>query len=300
MIAGRALPVKPPPAQPKMFCAATPTKRRCLRSSLVSPVPKKSRPALDLRGIELPNLVSVARIDLSGSRFDFARMNWNFGGSILRGAVFNGAEGRNVDFGGCDLHSSFFIKARLPGAVFYGANLQDADLSGIGMRGGQLKDAVCRNAKFTGSDLRMVWAADADLRGADLREANLVGASLGGVLWDSKTRLDGAQLSVEGTPADLRTHALAQGASVRSEKPEWQLNLIDATLRALESETHDAGSKRIMERLRAIRPEVERDPGFLWANALRPEIDGEHWTIFQRAVRKPSVTWARCLSEMEL
>jgi hypothetical protein len=73
---------------------------------------------------------------------------------------------------------------------------------------------------------------------------------------------------------------------VRSEKPEWQLSLIDATLRALEAERQDAGSKRMMERLRAVRPEVERDPGFLWANALRPEVDDEHWAVFQRAVRK--------------
>ncbi len=68
-------------------------------------------PALDLRGVKLPHLISVKRTDLSGARFDFAQMNWNFGGSILHSAVFNGAEGRNVDFGGCDLQSSSFRKA---------------------------------------------------------------------------------------------------------------------------------------------------------------------------------------------
>jgi uncharacterized protein YjbI with pentapeptide repeats len=204
----------------------------------------------------------------------------------LGATVFDGAEGRNIDFGGCGLQHSSFVKAKLPGAIFYGANLQDANLTRIAMRGGQLKDAICRNAKFVDADLRMTWAANADLRGADLRGANLVGASLGGILWDSTTRFDAAQLGREGTPQDVLDHALSQGASVRSEKPEWQLSLLDATVRALESEAHDPATRRMVALLQSLRPKVERDPGFLWANALRQQVDDVQWSIFQLAVRK--------------
>lgn len=257
-------------------------------SAVLSSLPgaEEVAPALDFRGIDLSNPIYVNHMDLSGARFDYAHLGLSFGGSTLRGAVFNGASGRNIDFGGCDLQDSSFVKAKLPGAIFYGAKLENADLTGIAMRGGQLKDAVCRNAKFVDADLRITWVAHADLRGADLRRANLVGASLGGVLWDSTTRFDAAQLSHEGTPSDIVNHALSQGASICSEKPQWQLSLLDATLRALESEEQDSGTQRMTELLGGLRPEVERNPDFLWANALRQQVDKVHWSIFEAAVRK--------------
>jgi uncharacterized protein YjbI with pentapeptide repeats len=243
-------------------------------------------PALDFRGIELPQLIQVKCADLSGARFDFAQINWSFSRCVLRKSTFDGAAGRNIDFGGCDLQAASFIKAKLGGAMFYNANLQSADLTRIAMRGGQLRGADCRDAKFVGADLRMVWAAETDFRGADLREANLAGASLGGVRWDSATRLDAARVTREGTPEDLLAHALSQGASVGSEKPEWELSLLDATVRALEAELRGPEATALTTRVRDLRPKLERDADFPWANALREQLDARQWEIFQRAVRQ--------------
>jgi uncharacterized protein YjbI with pentapeptide repeats len=242
-------------------------------------------PNLDLRGIELPNLVAVRASDLSGVRFDAAQMNWNFGGCTLRKAVFDRANGHNVDFGGCDLSGGSLVGARLPGAIFYGARLIDSDLSGIRMHSGQLKGADCRGAKFVGADLRMVWAADADIRGADFREANLVGASLGRVKWNETTRFEGAQMSWEGTPTGISTQAIAQGAKLTSEKAEWQLGLVDATRKVLEERNRSGKLTRIVRRMETLRLDVERDPQTLWANKLQKELSEKEWREFQEAVQ---------------
>src|SRR5260370_38601681 len=100
------------------------------------PFTQEVAPALDLRGIEIPTLISVRKRDLSGARFDAAKINWSFSRSVLRGANFDGAQGRNVDFGGCGLARRSFLKAKLPGAVLFGAGLSDANLEGLSMPGG--------------------------------------------------------------------------------------------------------------------------------------------------------------------
>lgn len=242
-------------------------------------------PALDLRGIGLPTLIGIQTTDLSGVRFDGAQMNWNFAGCALRRAVFDGASGHNVDFSACDLTGSSFVDASLPGAVFFGATLVDADLTRIRMRSGQLKDADCRRANFTHADLRIVWAADADLRGANLSDANLVGASLGRARWDEHTRCAGARFGWEGTPADLAAHALAQGATLRSEKPDWELALLDATRVALEHDNDHGRFDRLIARIAELRPEVERDPRTPWGNLLREGLPPEQHAGLDRAVR---------------
>ena len=260
-------------------------------SALIASLPRVGEvaPALDLRGVELPGLIAIRPTDLSGTRFDSAALNWSFGGSVLRGAVFDGADGANVHFGGSDLTGSSFVGARLPGAVFLMANLSDANLTRIHMPSGQLKSAVCRNARFTSADLRMVWAADADLRSADLREANLVGASLGGAIWDTTTRLDGARLSWEGTPAELATYALGQGATLQSEKADWQLALIDATREAMKQQDQGGSLAPVIERLTALRSVVESKPDTLWANILRDELTPAQWAAVQTAVRSAAL-----------
>jgi uncharacterized protein YjbI with pentapeptide repeats len=243
-------------------------------------------PALDLRGIELPQLIAVRTRDLTSARLDGAVLNWSFGGSDLRDARFDGAQGHNVHFGGCPLTGASFVDARLPGAIFLKADLQRAEMRGIHMRGGQLKDADCRGAILRGADLRMVWAAGADLRGADLRDANLVGASLGGAQWDEQTRWEGARLSVEGTPAELRAQAIAQGVSVESEKAEWHLALLDATREALKGEIRDAELAGVLKRVDELRPLVQADPTIRWANVLRDELPQRTWQAVQRAVQQ--------------
>jgi uncharacterized protein YjbI with pentapeptide repeats len=243
-------------------------------------------PAMDLRGVALPELIAVRTRDLRGTRFDGARINWSFSGCALADAVFDGCEGKNVDFGGCDLSRASFVGARLPGAVFFGADLQRADLTRISMRGGQLKDANCGNALLRDSDLRLVWAAGADLRGADLRGADLTGASLGQARWDSETRFEGAALTWEGTPDDMQAQAFQQGATLGSEKPEWQMSLFDATRRMLEAENRDGKLSPVLERLDGLRRNLERDHSLLWATRLKKGLDEEQWNRVQTAVRK--------------
>lgn len=265
--------------------------------ALIADLPFKDEvaPALDLRGIEIPSLISIAEsCDLSGVRFDVARLNWNFSGAILRNAVFDGAEGANVDFGGCDLQGSSFVKARLPGAIFFKATLRNANLTGIRMRSGQLKGSDCSKAIFTGADLRLVWAADADLRDCDLRQANLVGASLGGAAWNDETQLSGAQISSEGTPDALCAFALSQGATVQSEDREWQLSLIDATVKALQNET-GIRVENVIDLLKELRPKVDKDPSVLWANELQEKLSKKEWQAAQDAVQTAAINMGALL-----
>ncbi len=245
-------------------------------------------PALDLRGIALPELVAARKSDLPGTRFDGAKLNWVFGGSVLREAVFDRAEGRNVDFGGCDLSGASFQDANLPGGVFYGAKLVDTNLARIKMRSGQLKAADCRRANFESADLRLVWAADADLRGANLAKAQLVGASLGGAKWDEATRCTDAEFGLEGTPATLAAHALAQGARLRSEKADWELALLDATSVALKNENERGKLDGLIDRIAAVRPQVERDHAFNWFAPVQEGATPEQRTALQSAIRTAS------------
>lgn len=242
-------------------------------------------PALDLRGLALPELVAARKSDLSGARLDEAKLTWVFGGSTLRGAVFDRTEGKNTDFGGCDLTGASFQDANLPGAVFFGAQLVDANLARIKMRSGQLKAADCRRANFEGADLRLVWAADADLRGANLTKAQLVGASLGGVIWDETTRCANAEFGLEGTPGTFAAHALAQRAQFRSEKTDWELSLLDATRVALQNDDEGRKLEPLIKRLAEVRPQVERDHTFNWVAPVQEGATAEQRAALQRAIR---------------
>ncbi len=70
-----------------------------------------------------------------------------------------------------------------------------------------------------------------------------------------------------------------------SENREWQLSLLDATTRALENE-YGKRVAPIVERIKTLRPELERNPAFLWANVLRDELEEAQWRIVENAVRK--------------
>jgi uncharacterized protein YjbI with pentapeptide repeats len=243
-------------------------------------------PNLDLRGLKLPELGAVRRADLGGTRFDHAEVSWAFGGSSLRGCSFNRAEGRNADFGGCDLTGASAVRANLPGAVFFGAKLVDANLAGIKMRSGQLKAADCTRAIFREADLRLVWAADAHFDGADFSGADLVGASLGRATWNEATRFDGAILSPEGTPAELRAHALAQGATLKSEKGDFELALLRATRAAFVSENDLGEADPIARRLDDLIELIRRDPTTPWSRQLFAGLNEAQRTNVQRALRK--------------
>jgi uncharacterized protein YjbI with pentapeptide repeats len=71
------------------------------------------------------------------------------------------------------------IRADLPWAYLFGANLQGADL-----RGANLEGANLGGANLYGADL-----GGADLYGADLREAHLEGTYLGEALLDQTTQI---------------------------------------------------------------------------------------------------------------
>ncbi len=241
-------------------------------------------PVLDLRGIELPNLIAAKKTDLSNCRFDYAKINWNFSGSKLTDAVFDGAEGLNVDFGGCDLRNSSFNGAKLPGAIFHSANLENANLTKLVAKAGQLKNANCKNANFTKADLRMVWMAHADICGTNFSGANLIGASLGGCHWDEQTNFFTAKMSPEGTPGALHLYAMTQGAVFESEKAEWQIGLLNTTLKVLQEQGHS--HKSLIQKLQEIKPELVNNPDLLWANMIRDEFDDTTWEMFEEAVRK--------------
>ena len=101
-----------------------------------------------------------------------------------------GADLRDADLRGADLHDAKLQYAKLQGAdlrdaKLQGAKLQCADLRDAKLQGAKLRDADLRGAKLRGAYLRDadLWGAKlqgAYLQGADLRDADLRGAYLRG------------------------------------------------------------------------------------------------------------------------
>ncbi|RJS79032.1 hypothetical protein CW713_08820 [Methanophagales archaeon] len=135
---------------------------------------------------------------------------------------------RKANLGGKDLQKAFLLEANLQEAFLEDANLQgaglwDANLQGAGLwdanlQGAGLWDANLQGADLEDANLQGADLEDAKLQGADLEDANLEGANLIGVIADSGTRLDWANL----TYANLCLSYLDETKTLRNAKFEGE------------------------------------------------------------------------------
>ncbi len=96
---------------------------------------------------------------------------------------WRGADLRNANMSGLDLVGVDFRAADLRGVNFSSSNLKYADL-----RGAQVQAANFQNANLYAAKLQGIEADQADFRNADLRMANLGGAYLSGALMPEPQR----------------------------------------------------------------------------------------------------------------
>jgi uncharacterized protein YjbI with pentapeptide repeats len=110
-------------------------------------------------------------------------------GAKLRGARFNRADLQNSTLDQADGRRTKFVSAMLKGVRFEGANLTEADFTKADLTGASFKGANLRRARLFRAVLR-----GADLTGARLQAADLLKADLSGARWT-----DGETVCAEGS-----------------------------------------------------------------------------------------------------
>ena len=133
---------------------------------------------------------------------------------------------RKANLGGKELQEAFLWEANLQEAFLANAKLQGADFRFADLQGVDLSFADLQGAVLGGADLQGADLSFAKLQGADLRSANLEGANLIGVIADSGTHLDWANL----TCANLYRSYLDETKTLRNAKfeSEKEINEIAA------------------------------------------------------------------------
>ncbi len=110
-------------------------------------------------------------------------------GAKLRGARFNRANLEDSDLSKTDGRRAKFVSAVLTGVQFDNANLTEADFTKADLSGASFKDANLRSARLFRAILK-----DADFTGARLQAADLLNADLSGARWT-----DGETVCAEGS-----------------------------------------------------------------------------------------------------
>ena len=119
----------------------------------------------------------------------------DFEGADLRDADLSGLNLSNADLSNADLR-----EVDLSGADMRSADLRDANLRSADLRGADLSSANLREAELRGVDLREVDLSNVDLRSANLRETKLLlhkdGRYFNTIQYSSKLDLSGSKLQV--------------------------------------------------------------------------------------------------------
>jgi uncharacterized protein YjbI with pentapeptide repeats len=121
--------------------------------------------------------------------------NADLRGSILVGALFDGANLENVNLCGVDLTRASLVMASLKGAELIDANLNGSDLTLAHLEGAELTRANLEGVDFSSANLdfatlRNSYLVGANFEGAMLTRTDLRGANLKG------SKLDGANLNL--------------------------------------------------------------------------------------------------------
>jgi len=113
----------------------------------------------------------------------------------LQGADLERANLQDADLSGAKLQGAKLFDAKLQGADLTHAELQGAVLYNAELQGADLTHAELQGADLTYARLQKADLTHAELQGADLTNVNLEGANLFGVIADSGTHLDWANLT---------------------------------------------------------------------------------------------------------
>ena len=134
--------------------------------------------------------------NLQGADLSFAELQGaNLSDANLQEADLWGANLQGAFLSGANLQETFLSDANLQEAFLSGANLREADLSFANLQGADLRVAELQGARLWDANLQGAFLPHANLQGADFSDANLEGVNLFGVMADSETRLDGANLT---------------------------------------------------------------------------------------------------------
>lgn len=186
---------------------------------------------------------NLGKAKLAGAVFDQARLTnailfgVDFTETAFRGADLNGTQQFEATYGVSDWSnahcpSALFIKTKLVGMIFAGANLKGAnfvecDLTGVDFRNANLAGAnfvACKapQASFAGAALpKAVFVQTCALDGADFTGANLESANLRGAKLKQAVFAGASLVNVDLSEAELQgadfTHAnLAESMVVKS------------------------------------------------------------------------------------
>lgn len=157
----------------------------------------------DFSEVDAPEVLFFEQ-DLTGATFSDAKLRKAvFLKCKLEGARFDGADLREVTFVDCQADRVSFVRAQcqelkfvgetsLTDVDFTGAELDRANLRGMGLAGAQLEGCTATGADFSqavlrGANLRKLWAPTSRFMDADLTEADLRGANLMDALMMSST-----------------------------------------------------------------------------------------------------------------
>ena len=163
------------------------------------------------------DLLEAKKID-DEKKLEWAKHTLSLRRRHLEGAVFPGADLRKADLTGAylqgaslaltELQEASLNGAQLQGASLRGAQLQGTSLSGAQLQGVWLFGAQLQGASLNGARLEGAWLRDAQLQGASLYGAQLQGASLDGA------QLQGASLNDAQLQGASLNDAQLQGASL--------------------------------------------------------------------------------------
>ncbi|MBV9617468.1 MAG: pentapeptide repeat-containing protein [Ktedonobacteraceae bacterium] len=233
---------------------------------------------IDLRGFHIQTTrLNLKYTDLSNVRLDSAYEIRCIINCQTAGAILDGCHSINGIFSGQALNGISLVGASLNGGMFEDANMSEANLQGAHLVVADFSRANCTQASFPGADLRFANAHDANVSGADLREADLTEANLGGVLFDSRTRLQGANLWGALLSPDFRTFAQQAGAQLtpRQTHVAKQQVELNATIKALQEKNADGHLDEAIALLSAERNQAPDplDPDYVVQHALDERFD---------------------------
>jgi uncharacterized protein YjbI with pentapeptide repeats len=130
-------------------------------------------------------------------------------GIVKHSVVLRQRHLENAVFYNADLREADLTRAQLQGASLARAQLQGASLEGAQLQGASLREAQLQGASLEGAQLQGASLDDAELQGASLDGAQLQGASL------ARAQLQGASLDYAQLQGASLDDEQLQGASLR-------------------------------------------------------------------------------------
>ncbi|GCE10807.1 pentapeptide repeat-containing protein [Tengunoibacter tsumagoiensis] len=249
------------------------------------PFREEVAPALDLRGLNLPSEVTsrgdgfiLKHLSLPGAHFEYLQDVANIVVCNLQGAIFDEMHTIHSIFGS-DFRRASFRKAMLQGVRFWHADLREATFFQARLAKADFSEVPCQGASFVEADMRFTLCAGTDFRGADLSRANITDSSLGGVLFDDQTRLQGTILRGASIDDSFRSYAEKAGAILGTEEEKfyaYNIACFDALSAIIRDPIYNPDHRFdvVLPLLTELRVKLVQDHWYLWGNELVASLEG--------------------------